>query len=427
MVTAGLHHCTQVTMARARYGNVQRRLSGPLTVVIVAVGVLLLSKIGYIQNAEHWTADWRTALFSTRNVSQHDSVALVLITDATLDGYPVRIPMDRHMLAKLVRTVASARPSAIGIDFVFVRPTDPAADADLLSAIGETDIPIVLASVDERGRLTARQLEYHREFLATAKRPTGHVFFERKTNAFAISEHVIREMAEPAKSADQQQSFAEVLAQIKRKGAKPHTPRIAWLLTPRDGSQTFYEVEASDLLGDPEDAAPLLPGLKDKIVLIGSDLVDLDRHLTPLSVVDEARMPGVKIHAHILAQLIDDRWLRALNWPEELLMLVAITLAGYTASRRRKLGAFKRTLASVGSISLVILGFVAFNTLNLVLPYTAALAAWLAALSIGPRSDRIRRKFAAMFRFVSANGGLRWVTYYRLGSTLGWRLWRGRL
>jgi len=103
MLTARLHHCMQVTMARDRNGKVQRRLSGPLTVVVVAVGVLLLSKIGYIQDAEHWTADWRTALFSTRNASQHDSVALVLIADATLDGYPVRIPMDRHMLAKLVK------------------------------------------------------------------------------------------------------------------------------------------------------------------------------------------------------------------------------------------------------------------------------------------------------------------------------------
>jgi len=414
-------------MARDPNGNVRRRLFGALTVIVVAIGVLLLSKIGYIQDAEHWTADWRTALFSTRNPSQHESVALVLITDETLDSYPVRIPMDRGMIAKLVRVVASAHPAAIGIDFVFVRPTVPSADAELLSAIREADVPIVLGSVDERAGLIPKQLQYHRQFLAAAKRPTGHVFFERKTNAFGISDHVIREMAEPIESVDHQQSFAEVLAQIKRKGATPHTPRIAWLLAPRDGSQTFYEVEASDLLGEPEDAAPLLPGLKDKIVLIGSDLVDLDRHLTPLSVVNEARMPGVKIHAQIVAQLIDDRWLRTLNWPEEFLMLLGIIFAGYAASRHRKLGAFKSTLAWVGSTSLVISGFVAFNMLNLVLPYTSALTAWLTALRIGPRLEKIHQKFAAMLRYISTNGGLRWTTYYHLGSTLGWRLWQGRL
>jgi CHASE2 domain-containing sensor protein len=104
-------------------------------------------------------------------------------------------------------------------------------------------------------------------------------------------------MAEPIGSSGDKRSFAEVLAQIKRKDAKPHTTKIAWLLPPRDGSETFYEVEANDLLGSPEDAEPVLAGLKDKIVLIGSDLVDIDRHLTPLSVVDESRMPGVKIHA----------------------------------------------------------------------------------------------------------------------------------
>jgi len=414
-------------MARDSNGTFQRRLFGPLMVVALALSVLLLSKIGYIQDAEHWTADWRTALFSTRNPSQHDSVALVLITDETLDNYPVRIPMDRDMLAKLIGTVASAHPAAIGIDFVFVRPTVPSADAELLSAIREADVPIVLGSVDERGGLTPKQLQYHQEFLKAAKRPAGHVFFERKTDAFGISDHVIREMAEPIENVDHQPSFAEVLAQIKRKGATPHTPRISWLLAPRDGSQTFYEVEASDLLGSPEDAAPLLSGLKDKIVLIGSDLADLDRHLTPLSVIDEARMPGVKIHAQIVAQLIDDRWLRTLKWPEELLLLLAIMFAGYAASRHKTVGTFKQTLTWLGSTTLVILGFVAFNVLNLILPYAAALAAWLASLSIGPRTDRIYHKVAAVLRFISTNGGLRWTTYYRLGSTLGLRLWQGRL
>jgi CHASE2 domain-containing sensor protein len=226
-------------------------------------------------------------------------------------------------------------------------------------------------------------------------------------------------MAEPIGTSGEERSFAEVLAQIKRKDAKPHTTKIAWLLPPRDGSETFYEVEANDLLGSPEDAEPVLAGLKDKIVLIGSDLVDLDRHLTPLSVVDESRMPGVKIHAQIVAQLIDDRWLRDLYKPEELLMLLALALAGYAASRHPALGKFKHSLAWAGSTTLVLSGFFTFTFLGLILPYTTGLAARITAVKTGPNVEKNYQKLAAAIRFISAKGARRWNTYYRLGSTLG--------
>ena len=126
--------------------------------------------------AERRALDGRlaTALFSTRYPSQHDAVALVLITEETLDDYPVRIPMDRGMIAKVIRSIASAHPAAIGIDFVFARPTTPSADAELLSAIRDADVPIVLGAADERMGLTDKQLQYHRQFLAAADRPTGH-------------------------------------------------------------------------------------------------------------------------------------------------------------------------------------------------------------------------------------------------------------
>ncbi len=45
-------------------------------------------------------------------------------------------------------------------------------------------------------------------------------------------------------------------------------------------------------------------GLKDKIVLIGSDLSLTDRHRTPFDVVDPYQMAGVFIQAHALSQLL---------------------------------------------------------------------------------------------------------------------------
>jgi adenylate cyclase len=291
-----------------------RRIFAPLCVLAIAIGVIPLSKLEAIKAAEHWTSDWRTAWFSTRKSSQDESVAVVLITEETLQDSPVRIPMDRHMIAKVIRAIASAQPAVIGIDFVFARPTEASADADLLSAIREAKVPIVLGSIDERMGLPPKQLDYYRQFLAAAQRPTGHLYFERRTNLIGISDHVVREMPEPVAG---QPSFAEMLAQFKRKNAAPHTRPIAWLLPPRDGSDTFYEIEAQELLESAEDAEPLIAGLTGKVVLIGSDLNDMDRHLTPLSVVDEARLPGVMIHAQMVSQLIDDRWLRGTYLSEE--------------------------------------------------------------------------------------------------------------
>jgi hypothetical protein len=101
-------------------------------------------------------------------------------------------------------------------------------------------VPIVLGSVDERMGLPQKHLDYYRNFLAAAERPTGHLYFERRNNLIGISDHVVRKMPEAIGG---QKSFAEVLAKYKRKDAEPHTRRIAWLLPPRDGSETFYELE----------------------------------------------------------------------------------------------------------------------------------------------------------------------------------------
>jgi CHASE2 domain-containing sensor protein len=394
-------------------------------VALSALGILFLSDIGYIQAAEHWTADWRTALFSKRKSSQDENVALVLFTEETLQDAPVRIPMDRHFIAKVIRAVASAEPSAIGIDFVFARPTNPEADGDVLSAIRDAKVPIVLVTVDQYAKLPEKQLQFHRKFLADAKRPTGHAYFERKTNVFGISDQAVRQMAEEGDLNSNQRAFAEVLAQFKRTNAKPHTAPIAWLLTPRDGSQPFLEVDAADLLGDNNSVAPYLAALKGKIVMIGSDLVDLDRHLTPLSVVDEARMPGVKIHAFIVSQLIDDRWIRKLRPAEELLLLLTIASSGYLVSRNFGIRRFTKTLAVAGSTVLVIGGFGAFKFAGLVLPYTTALTAWITSVSLGRHIDEFYERLDKVFRFFATKGRLSWRTIHRLGWIFVQRFLRG--
>ena len=397
-----------------------KRIFGPLCVVAIAIGIVLLARVGVIKAAEHWTADWRTALFSTRYATQHDKVALVLISDETLGKYPYRIPIDRGLLAELIRTVAKAKPAVIGLDFAFVRKTTPEADADLLASIKEaaaSGVQVVLGSIDEHVALPKSQLDHHREFIKTSGALVGHFYFERKTNAYGISDQVVRKLAEQIGRRTAQKTFAEVLAQAKRKDAAPRTSYIAWLLPPADGSQTFYELEASEVVGQPREVKEaLLAALKDKIVLIGADLFDLDRHLTPMAIVDEARVPGVKVHAQIVAQLTDDRWLRELSPFEEFLLLLAIAAVGYQLSSRFSAGRYRKLLAAAGSGLFIFLGIVSFKFAWILLPFTTALAAWLSALSLGGNVDKLYSRCGAFLRFLTSKGGPGWRRFHRLGS-----------
>jgi adenylate cyclase len=382
---------------------VVRRLIDVACVLVILIGAIVLPNVGYVKSAESWTSDWRTALFSTRYQHQHDAVALVLISEDTLQDSPIRIPIDRTLIAKLVRQVDLARPAAIGLDFAFVRATDPAADAELLSAIRDAKSPVVVGSVDERMRLTDAQLAYHRKFLQDTGAMTGHLFFERKANRFGISDRVVREIQEPSADSGATKSFARALAQFKNPHIDPNYSRIAWLLPPADGSDTFYELDAADLL-KPEGREALLPGLTGKLVLIGPDLSDLDQHLTPLSVLDESRTAGVRIHAQIAAQLTDGRRARELVLWEEVALLLAFGAIGYLLSHHYGLDRHPKTTAWAGSIALIGIGVILFGY-GIILPYTAALTIWISSIGLAARLDYVHLQVERLAQFLGRHGG----------------------
>src|SRR5262249_2703839 len=99
-------------------------------------------------------------------------------------------------------------------------------------------------------------------------------------------------------------SFAEMLADAAGYAFSTKRRRIAWLRTPRDGSDTFLTLSADALLRPADD--PLLKAaqrsLKGKIVILAGMLTDIDVHRTPLQ-----PMHGALVHAQILAELTDGR------------------------------------------------------------------------------------------------------------------------
>ena len=254
---------------------------------------------------EHWTGDWRTMFLSDRPRDQHEKVAVILVNEDTVAQYPYRTPIDRGLVARLVTSLDKAGVEAIGIDFLFLKATEPHKERELAAAIKAAKARVVIAVGDNRVELTDRQRQYQGEFLKASGAEPGYA------NLLTGSDRIVRFIAPPA-----DKEFPKSLAVAT---AKPYAipadgpRRIAWLLRPKTGNERFQSFPAH-LLASPEGqatppaAAALAPLLKGKIVFIGADLIGLDRHETPLaSWENDDEMPGVMIHAQVAAQLIDDR------------------------------------------------------------------------------------------------------------------------
>jgi len=84
---------------------------------------------------EHAMGDLRTGLMSDRLPSQHPRIAIVAITDDTLNDLKARLPIDAGVLARTIDAIDAAGAKVIGLDVLFVRTARPDNEADLIAAI----------------------------------------------------------------------------------------------------------------------------------------------------------------------------------------------------------------------------------------------------------------------------------------------------
>jgi CHASE2 domain-containing sensor protein len=143
-----------------------------------------------------------------------------------------------------------------------------------------------------------------------------------------------------------------------------------------------------------------LPLLKDKIVLIGGGFSDRDRHLTPFSVADNERIPGVFIHAQIIAQLRDGRSIYAFSFWQEVLLASGIFALGFLAAQRWALRKDEWLASAAAIVLLILASFGLFLAYRLILPSSTLVLAWPLGLISGNAYGRFiqrltRRKFDA--------------------------------
>jgi len=275
---------------------------------------------------DHWSADWRTLFLSDKPETQHPRLALVVVTEETLQDYPYRAPVDRELLARLVSTLDAAGASTIGIDFLFLKATEPDKDEKLVRAIRAAKARIVIAAADKRVSLIEPQARYQTEFLTRTGAVAGYA------NLHTGRDHVVRYVAAPDDPAFPK-SFAVQLA--RPDALRSNSPRrIAWLLRPSSGNDRFFTIPAHLLASGPDKppnpaAAAVAALLTNRIVLIGADLAAIDRHQTPLANWQgDDEMPGVKIQAQVAAQLLDGRSITPVGDAIFLTAIAVLTLTG---------------------------------------------------------------------------------------------------
>ena len=344
---------------------------------------------------EHYLGDVRTALLSDQLPSQHPSVAIVAITDDTLAGYRTYLPVDRDLLARVIEAVDAAGAKVIGLDFLFTSPAD-GSEILLIEAIRRARAKVVLAAADERIGLSQVQRDKQQAFLREVDRPAGYL------NLATERDSVVRFMAQP--NAEDKpaypKSFAALIAESAGFTSSQDRARIAWLRTPRDGADTFLTISAEALLRPADDPVVqvLRAGLKDKIVLVGGTLREIDTHLTPLTNRHEEKMHGVTIHAQMVAQMVDGRSIAQLETEAASLRLAlaAVAALGFLVGwgfRRRRKGLFA---SGVVSAVIIAVDTIVFWQFRIILPLVLALAAWfLGEFSghylgrwLGPSADR---------------------------------------
>jgi adenylate cyclase len=329
--------------------------------------------------AEHWAADWRTALLSDRLQTSHPRVAIIAITEDSVAGLPYILPVNRGYMAELVTAADQAGATAIGLDFSFIKDTEKPNDEKLLAALKRAADKVVLGVYEDTRRPT--QLSYQFDFIERSQARAGFI------DLVPEKDHVVRYRTHSAGKAQYRESFSTMLAKTAGWAGNRPPDRIGWLLPPRDGANTFLEIEAHKFLAAaPEQRAAILAG---RVAIIGGKLFSLDRHWTPLSLRTREGTSGVDVHAHMAAELIDGTRSYAELGPVQVrLFIMLLACLGIILGARFQRRGFDFLDWRVASLAVIALDLILFRFFHLMLPFTLASVAWIAGVTVGTQLRR---------------------------------------
>jgi len=282
---------------------------------------------------------------------------IVAIDEPSLDARG-QWPWPRPMVAELLRAILATRPAAVGVDVLFVEPDRASADGDtvLADAIDDGKVVLGVAGLEYRDRRFPFPPQAAPVRISGGREPPlrrfdGQLQSRVEVNRAAAGRGLISSDARgvvrrvpllarigqvivPALSVEMVRvATGAPLLRLADRGGERLELGIGQLAVPlqSDGSLYVYfgRHDASRIIS----AEDLLSGraspeqLREKFVLLGvTGLGLLDFQSTPLG----ERIPGVEVHAQLLEQIFDGRYLwrpTASAWLEAgLLVLAGIAL-----------------------------------------------------------------------------------------------------
>ncbi|MEZ5734588.1 MAG: adenylate/guanylate cyclase domain-containing protein [Novosphingobium sp.] len=280
-----------------------RRLAATAALLVLA---LLLARFGWhlpiVDDAERALYDLR-AFVSAPRVDQDQRIQIVIYDDQTLIAARKRSPLDRGLLARALANIDAMGAKAIGIDILFDQPQDE--DEELISVLRSMRTPTFVAYADtaETGEhITYEQQQFLDDFVGQLKGSNSAAASIRLDYAYGVARSWPGHPEEPPPL------MSRVMIAAGDPGKETafagHDGVLRYRLSAEEGVPVYSELRI-DLFTDPELAAALADQLRGKYVLIGGNIVDFDRKETPFTAITGQTIPGINVHATMLAQMLD--------------------------------------------------------------------------------------------------------------------------
>ncbi|MEM6439559.1 MAG: adenylate/guanylate cyclase domain-containing protein [Pseudomonadota bacterium] len=310
-----------------------KRLLSPR--VLIAGSVVLLVSLSMIygfrdhrglRSFEANFNDQLRVILSPSSAVQDPRISILRITEDTLALFPYRSPVDREFLSVIIGLLDEAGAKAIGLDILIDQATELAKDQALIDAIRAFDGPVVTAWADARACLRPAQETFLAEFIDKSGAIAGFA------TVTYDGDGVVRRF-QSAQPDTAPLSFPAAMLVAAGGEPNPSEGLVDWRRETADGSPAFQAIPAESLL-NPQLPAVFLQGwFKDRLVMIGADLEQTDRHQTSLAVdptISNRTSAGVLLHAHVLSQMLDQRVVVdfAVSSLQGALIVIALTLIG---------------------------------------------------------------------------------------------------
>lgn len=362
--------------------------------ILCAAGSLLSPKaFSVLDFVDDWLADLRLTTIAPA-MEPHPDIVIFTITEDTLSHYPYRFPLDRGMIADAVERFNAAGVRAIGIDILFDQPTESSKDERLARAVAASKVPVVVGWASRAEGLTADQVNHLATYLKDAVHAPSNL-------VKAGGDGTVRWIY-PGEETETgyRTAFAPALAREAGANVTTETQNL-YFRSDTDGSPVPFRTFPLHILKN-------IPQqwYADKIVLIGADLPNEDRHRTPFAALlgnHEGSLPGIVVHAFAIAQLIDGYTFDRKNLLIELAVAVIVAALGVSIAVVG-LRLIARIALAIASLTLLwTAGFGLFALGDVMIPLFAPSLAFVTAIglstAIGAHNDRMKKQFAeAMVR-----------------------------